>query len=84
MTALEEYNRERGNDLDEDPAFEQGRSYLRDYADAAIESLKIHGNCAEREYEVACMTYRCAVDGSPVNVDGHCHHHPSRWKGREA
>lgn len=42
MTAVEEYRRERCNDLANaaNPEFEQGRSYLRYFADKAIAELK--------------------------------------------
>ena len=36
LPEVREYRRVRGNDLDENPAFEQGRSYVRDFADAAL------------------------------------------------
>lgn len=50
MSAVDEYRKARCNDLNEDPAFEQGRSFLRDYADEAIDELEIlHGRAIERE-----------------------------------
>lgn len=54
-----EYLAVRDNDLDEDPAFEQGRSYVRDLADAALEAVgkmakfwKLNSDAWHRAYEV--------------------------------
>ena len=48
LVSLREYDRVRGNDPDENPIFEQGRSYVRDFADAAILAVaNDRGTCGE-------------------------------------
>lgn len=69
--ALLEYRQSRFNDLDEHPAFEQGRSYLRGYADAAIGALvaelgELEAELAKLEAEVERLReqYGVAVNAS--------------------
>ena len=88
MNGIDNYRRERCNDLNEDPAFEQGRSYLRDFADDAIaeleaerDALKCCGNCEEWNEAGG----RCYANSDKVTWTkhyDHCHFTPSRWVER--
>lgn len=45
MSYLDDYRKQCGNDFSDNPSFEQGHSYLRDFADDAIAEL-------ERDYQL--------------------------------
>lgn len=74
LPEVREYRRVRGNDLDENPAFEQGRSYVRDFADAAL--LAIGRNAV---YALAVVAVEQAGLAASSPVGGGCGGSSPSW-----
>ena len=77
LPEVREYRRVRGNDLDENPAFEQGRSYVRDFADAALLAVaNARGTCPDCRQLLPengyCFIYDRAIVGSNYLPDFGC------------